>query len=146
MTQMTLNEFEIALGRYGGELARWPEAERGAAEALVAADPAAAKLLAQEQQVGSLLRRMHDESQAQAPIDSATLGRIIAGIDARARPQRPLRPTRRLAAFAGAAMAASLMIGYVAGVALPASDGEDTLAGLMFGSSSSAATDAEGVL
>jgi hypothetical protein len=74
------------------------------------------------------------------------LGRILAGIDERARPERALRPTRRLAALAGAAMAASLMIGYVAGVALPASDGEDTLAGLMFGSSSSATTDAESVL
>ena len=38
------------------------------------------------------------------------------------------------AAWAGAAMIAFLSAGYVAGVMLPASEGEDTFAGLMFGS------------
>lgn len=143
---MTLDEFEIALGRHGGELTGWPETDRRAAAALIASDPAAAKLHEQELRVDRLLHRMSADTPAEGPVDAAMLGRILAGIDHHARTERPLRPTRRLAAFAGAAMAASLMIGYVAGVALPAGDGEDTLAGLMFGSSSSTTRDAEGVL
>ena len=140
---MTMNEFEHALDRYGGDLKRWPETERSAAEALIATDAGAARLLAQEGRVDTVLRKLAQET----PADAAMVGRMVALIEKNGRhAERPLRPTRRLAALAGAAMAASLVIGFVAGVAVPASDGEDTLAGLMFGASSASVSDSEGVL
>ena len=137
-----MNEFESALGRYGGNLDRWPAAERREAEALIARDADAARLHDDVLRLEALLARAVEP----VPVDSAMMGRIVGGVGNGAHADRPVRLTRRLAAIAGAAMAASLVIGFVAGVALPQSDGEDTLAGLMFGASPTTATDTEGVL
>ena len=41
---MNLERFEETLSRFGGNLTRWPAAERAEAETLIAAEPEAAKL------------------------------------------------------------------------------------------------------
>lgn len=46
---MTPAAFDEALLRYGSDLAKWPEVERGPAMALLAADDQARRLLAEEQ-------------------------------------------------------------------------------------------------
>ena len=43
-------------------------------------------------------------------------------------------------------MVVFLVAGFAAGVAIPANQGEDTLAGLMFGSSGTSTSDMESVL
>ena len=63
------------------------------------------------------------------------IGRIIAGIGDGSRHDLTIRPTGRLVAWAGGVMAVFLVVGFAAGVALPASQGEDAMAGLVFGSS-----------
>ena len=139
---MNMNQFEEALSRYGADPGRWPAADRVACEALIASDPSAARLLDEALRLDRLLAR----SVEPLPVDAAILGGIIAGIgDGRYRDQT-LRPTRRLAVWAGAAMAASLVVGFIAGVALPANQGEDTLAGLMFGTNTTTTTDSGSVL
>lgn len=129
---MRMNDFERALDRYGGDLALWPDAPRAEAEALIARDAKAARLLAHAARLDGLLA----EAMQPAPVDAALIGRVLAGIGNGngAHHDAVLRPTPRLAAWAGAAMIAFLTAGYVAGLMLPASQGEDTFAGLMFGS------------
>ena len=142
---MTMDEFGKALDRYGGDLARWPNALRGEAEALTARDVEAAALLAQSARLDDLLA----EAMRPLPVDAALIGRIVAGIDDGVHHEIALRPTPRLAAWAGVAMLAFLSVGYAAGLMLPASQGEDTFAGLMFGSgwtTESDATDAGSLL
>ena len=46
---MTLDRLRQILAAYGGDPDRWPDDERDAAEALIAASPAAREALAQEQ-------------------------------------------------------------------------------------------------
>lgn len=130
---MTRDEFEGGLDRYGGDPGRWPQALRAEAEALIARDPAAAKLAAQAARLDSILAN----AMTPRPVDSAFVGRVLTGIGSGARHETVLRPTPRLAAWAGAAMITLLSAGYAAGAMLPASSGEDTLAGIMFGSSQS---------
>jgi len=142
---MTLDEFGKALDRYGGDLTRWPDALRTDAEALTARDAGAAALVAQATRLDGLLA----EAMQPMPVDAALIGRIVAGIDDRVHHEIALRPTPRLAAWAGVAMLAFLSVGYAAGLMLPASQGEDTFAGLMFGSgwtTESDATDAGSLL
>jgi hypothetical protein len=127
---MTIDELGKALDRYGGDLGRWPDALRGEAEALTARDATAASVLAQAARLDGLLA----DSVQPMPVDAALIGRIVAGIDDGVHREIALRPTPRLAAWAGVAMLAFLSAGYAAGLMLPASEGEDTFAGLMFGS------------
>jgi hypothetical protein len=84
-------------------------------------------------------------------VDTALIGRIVAetaGSRALVAHDVTVRPTGRFVAFAGAAMAAFLVTGYAVGVAIPASQGEDAIAGLVFGNSSdtASATDSGSVL
>jgi hypothetical protein len=141
---MTLNELEAALDRYGGNLGRWPPALRADALTLVGADPEAAKLAER----AARLDRILADAMTPAQVDAALVGRVLAGIGNGARHETVLRPTPRLAAWAGVAMIAFLSAGYVVGAMLPASTGEDTFAGLMFGSSysSSDSSDSGSVL
>jgi hypothetical protein len=127
-------DLEQALDRHGGNLGRWPATLRADAEVLIARDPKAARLAAHAARLDGILL----EAIQPLAVDAALIGRVIAGIDNGARHDTVLRPTPRLAAWAGAAMIAFLSAGYVAGLLLPASQGEDTLAGLMFGSSATA--------
>lgn len=139
---MNLERFEETLSRLGGNLTRWPAAERAEAEALIAAEPRAAELHARTSQLDALLGR------AVTPIamDSAQIGRIMAGIDSRGHRDLTLQPTRRLFAWASAAMAVFLVAGFAAGVAIPTNQGDDALAGLVFGSSATTSVDSGSVL
>ena len=126
---MTIDQLERALDGYGGDLSRWPEAVRAEADALIAREPRAAKMAEHAARLHEIL----SETMKPLPVDAALIGRIIAGIDNGRHSAGGLRPTPRLAIWAGAAMIAFLAAGYVAGVLLPASDGEDAFASLMFG-------------
>ncbi len=129
---MNLERFEETLSRLGGDLTRWPAAERAEAEGLIAMEPQAAKLQAETMRLDALV------GAAMAPVamDAAAVGRIIAGIDHNRHHDLTLQPTRRLFAWASAAMVVFLVAGFAAGVALPTtSDDDSTLAGLVFGSS-----------
>lgn len=139
---MNLERFEETLSRLGGDLRRWPAAERAEAEGLIAAEPQAAKLQAEAARLDGLI----GAAMAPATMDAAAVGRIIAGVDHRRHRDLTLQPTRRLFAWASAAMVVFLVAGFAAGVAIPASQGEDALAGLVFGASDSAYSDTGSVL
>ena len=131
---MRIEQLEQALDRYGGNLERWPAALAAEATTLIAANADAARLAAQAGRLDGLLV----EAVRPIAVDAVLIGRILAGIDNGAHHDVPLRATPRLVAWAGAAMIAFLTAGYVVGLALPASQGEDALAGLMFGNSQAA--------
>ena len=137
---MRIDQLEEALDRYGGDLSRWPAALRAEAEALIASDAKAAKLVVAAARLDGVLA----ESVQPMAVDAALLGRIVAGIGESGHRDAAVRPTGRLAAWAGAAMVAFLVTGYAVGVALPANQGEDAFAGIMFGNSTSATTSDSG--
>lgn len=136
---MKIEQLEQALDRYGGDLVRWPAALRAEAEALAVSDAGAAKLIAAAAKLDGVLA----EAMQPMPVDAAMIGRIISGISAAGYHDVAVRPTRRLIAWAGAATVAFLVTGYAAGIALPASQGEDAIAGLMFGNSGATVTDSD---
>jgi hypothetical protein len=139
---MNLEQLEKTLSRYGGNPARWPADERAAAEALIASDAAAAKLQSEAARLDALI----GEAVQPVAMDSATVGRIMAGVGNGRHHEVAVRPTPRLFAWAGAAMVAFLVVGYAVGLAIPTNQGEDALAGLMFGSSSATVSDSGSVL
>ena len=147
---MRIEQLEQGLDRYGGDLARWPAAMRAEAEVLIAVDKRAAMLAATAARVDSALA----EAIRPMDVDSVLIGRIVAetaGSHTFVTHDVTVRPTGRLVAFAGAAMVAFLVTGYAVGLALPASQGEDAFAGLIFGNSttsdsSSVASDSGSVL
>jgi hypothetical protein len=124
---MTRDEFDVGLDRYGGDLSRWPPTLRQQAEALTAADSRAAAALATAGRLDSLL----SEVAASEAADAALIGRIVAG-GRQTQRETVLKPTRRLAAWATAGVAATLMIGFIAGALIPADQSNDAIAGLMF--------------
>jgi hypothetical protein len=139
---MTYDEFERALDRHGGDLERWPAALKAEARALADKDAAAARMLAEAARLDGLLA----ETVRPVSLDAASLGAIIAGIRTDRHREVTVRPTRRLAAWSGAAMAAFLAIGFVIGLAMPQSQYDASLAGLAFGTSSTTAYDTSGGL
>ncbi len=94
---MTFERFEDLAAAYGGEIARWPEGEREAARALLAAEPARLSPVLTE---AAGLDRLLDLAPAQRP-DAALLGRLIA-----AAPQ-PANTARRWITGLGAALGLS---------------------------------------
>lgn len=126
---MRIEELERALDRYGGDLGRWPVDLRAAAETLIAGDEDAARMAAAARQLDTLLL----EAVEPMPVNSALIGRIVSGLGSDAHENAAIRPTPRFAVWVGVAMIAFLSSGYAAGLALPASSGEDTFADLMFG-------------
>ena len=128
---MRIEQLEQALDRYGGDLTRWPAPLRAEAETLITSNANAAKIAADVARLNAILA----DAIKPAAVNAALMGRIVAGIGNGIHREVALRPTPRFAAWAGAAMIAFLTAGYVAGIALPASQGEDALAGLMFGNS-----------
>jgi predicted phage tail protein len=128
---MRLEEFEAALATYGSHLARWPQTTAEAAGALLARDAGARRLLSEAETLDRLLAA----TVAPQPVDAALIGRIVSGIDGHLHHQETVRPTGRLAAWAGVAMAVFLVAGFVIGLAVPSGVGDDdeALAGLMFG-------------
>lgn len=133
---MNLERFEEMLSRLGGDLTRWPPGARAEAEALIAADPGAARLHAEAAKLDLLI------GAAVSPVamNSAAIGRIMAGVEHHAHRDLTLQPTRRMFAWAGVAMVLFLVAGFAAGEVVPPSQGDDALAGLVFGSSDSAYT------
>ena len=136
---MRIEQLERALDRYGGDFTRWPAALRAEAEALTVSDAKAAKLISTSLKLDGALA----EAMRPMPVDAALIGRIVSGISAVGYHDVAVKPTRRLIAWAGAATVAFLVTGYAAGIALPASQGEDAIAGLMFGNSGTTATDSD---
>lgn len=132
---MNIQNLQEALDRYGGDLRRWPEAMRSEAEAFAANDANAARLLAMAARLDNVLA----EAMRPMPVDAAMIGRIVSHLGDASPHDFSVQPTRRLAAWAGAAMVALLVTGYAVGLALPASEGEDAFAGLIFGDSGTAA-------
>ena len=94
---MTVERFEDLAAAYGGEIARWPEGEREAARALLAAQPERLNAVLTE---AAGLDRLLDLAPAQHP-DAVLLGRLIA-----AAPQ-PVNRARRWIAGLGAALGLS---------------------------------------
>lgn len=104
---MTPDRFRNLAEAYGGELSRWPGAERAAAERLLAAEPALAAVLAEASALDDLLAAVP------APSASAALAeRIAASAPA---PRRP-RLSWAWPAGLGAGLAAACAAGLLAGV------------------------------
>lgn len=133
---MRRDEFLSALDRYGGNLAAWPDDQRAAAGDLVERDADAAAELRRMQTIERAIAEATRPAAADATLIGRTLATATGGRPAAAGGEIALRPTPRLAALAGAATAAWLAIGFVAGLALPLDTGEDAYAGLIFGESS----------
>lgn len=126
---MTVDDFRDALDRLGSDLARWPETVRREGEALVARDPAAAGLLAEAGRLHDLL----GASLAPEPVDAAQVGRILARVrEDGAGAERPVRAGSRFYAWAGGGLTACLAAGFIIGHAVPASDGDQAIAELLF--------------
>jgi hypothetical protein len=81
---MKLDEFRDRLDAHGADLSAWPEAERAAAERLLAGDPAARVALHDAQQLDRLIARS-----LSAGSTDAAAGRVLAAL------ARPLPPQRR---------------------------------------------------
>jgi anti-sigma factor RsiW len=81
---MTLARFQHLLDVHGADLARWPQAQRAAAERLLADDPAAATALAHARELDALITR------EALPAD-ATAARIMHMIETRRLPPQRRR-------------------------------------------------------
>src|SRR5262245_29633489 len=116
---MTPERFEILAEAYGGDVARWPSAERAAAAALAASSPEWARaVLGQAGEVDAALDAFT------APGASAALyGRILAAAPARSLAWRGWLMPVGLGAGLAAASAAGLLVG--ARLAEPAASSPD---------------------
>lgn len=103
---MSLERFAELTEIYGGDIARWPEAERETARALLAAEPTRLEAALAD---AARLDRLLDLAPAQSA-DAALLGRLIT-----AAPQ-PASAARRW--LAGASTALGLGLAALAGVAV----------------------------
>lgn len=108
---MELDRFKALAAAYGGQPARWPEAERAEAEALIASAPdACAAVLADETKLDGLLDRWG------APAPSADLrASVLAGAPVKGAARR-LRLWE--AWLPGAGLAAVAVAGVICGVTL----------------------------
>lgn len=107
---MSVGRFEDLAEIYGGEIARWPEAEREAARALLAVNR---ERLQPALAAAAQLDRLLDMAPAQHP-DAALMGRLIAAAP------RPAGAGRRWIAGLGAALglSAAAFAGIAVGVAV----------------------------
>lgn len=135
---MTRDELMAALDRYGSDLSRWPDTLGEDARALIASDARAAS----ESEIARRLDGLLSELTAPQAIDSALVGRILSD-ERTGHGEVVLRPTPRLAGWASAAVAATLMIGFVVGALVPVDDNSDAVAALLF---SESAEDLDGEL
>ena len=124
---MTRDQLNAALDRYGSDLSCWPESLGKDARALMTADaPAAADW--------EIARRLDDllaELAGPETVDSALIGRILSRERTR-NDEIVLRPTARLAGWASATVAATLIVGFAVGALLPVDDSSDAIAALLF--------------
>lgn len=103
---MSLDRFAELADIHGGDVGRWPEAEREAARALLAAEPFRLEAVLAD---AARLDRLLDLAPAQSA-DAALLGRLIAAAP------RPASASLRWLAGAGAAL--GLGVAALAGVAV----------------------------
>ena len=110
---MTYERFEHLADAYGGDLRRWPEAEREAARAVTQRDPRAAALLIEAEGLDALL----DAAPRPAPSHALreTVIASAAGAGLKARRRGGIGP---LAWLSGAGWAAAACAGVVFGLAL----------------------------
>ncbi|MEQ8435592.1 MAG: hypothetical protein RIA71_15275 [Oceanicaulis sp.] len=101
---MTLERFSALCAAYGGDLERWPKAEREAGRALAQTTPEARDVLQQARALDGAL------DQARSEPASDDLARRIAASAPRAEPSRAPAP-----AFAAMAAALALTVGLGAG-------------------------------
>jgi len=109
---MTVERFADLAEIYGGDVARWPEAEREIARALLAAEPVRLEAVLAD---AARLDRLLDLAPAQSA-DAALLGRLIAAAP------RPASAMQRWLAGAGAAL--GLGVAALAGVAVGVAIGQ----------------------
>lgn len=109
---MTVERFADLAEIYGGDVARWPEAEREIARALLAAEPVRLEAVLSD---AARLDRLLDLAPAQSA-DAALLGRLIAAAP------RPASAMQRWLAGAGAAL--GLGVAALAGVAVGVAIGQ----------------------
>jgi hypothetical protein len=126
---MTREQFLAALDRYGGDLQRWPASLRGDVAAIVARDAEAAAALDRQARLDALLTG----ALAPEPVGAALIGKILARRPSAEGPS--LQPTGRAIGWVSAALAAMLLLGFAVGAYLPADDGSDLYAALIFGGS-----------
>ena len=109
---MTYERFEYLADAYGGDLRRWPEAERAAARALLDSDPRGAALLAEADGLDALLDAAPRPTPSHALREAVIASAAGAGLKARRRGPGPL------AWLSGAGWAAAACAGVVFGLAL----------------------------
>jgi hypothetical protein len=126
---MKINELEQAVDRFGGDLTHWPPTLQAEAETLIASDRTAAAIFDVAARLDVALARAMEPM----ALDAALMGRIVAGLDNGVHHAVAVRPTRRLVAWAGAAVVAFLVTGYAVGLALPTTQDDDTIATVIFG-------------
>lgn len=105
---MDRHEFEDKLFAHGGDLDRWPPADRDAAERLLAEDAACRALLAEVMADDEAIR-----TATLSPLDAALVGRITAST--RAPSPRRLRLTGWRPLLPAGALAGALAVLIVAG-------------------------------
>ncbi|WP_313001753.1 hypothetical protein [Brevundimonas sp.] len=110
---MTYERFDYLADAYGGDLRRWPEAEREAARALVAADPRTAALLREADGLDALLDAAPRPAPSHALREAVIASAAGAGLKARRR--GAIGP---LAWLSGAGWAAAACAGVVFGINL----------------------------
>lgn len=113
---MTIERFKVLVEAYGANPARWPEAERAVAETFVNATPEAQRILAEAAALDHVL-----DTASTAPVTRELEMRVLESFTA-----KEARSPRRASWFPevmpwtqAAALAASLVLGMVAGGALP---------------------------
>jgi hypothetical protein len=110
---MDIERFKVLLDGYGADPARWPAAERAAAETFARRSPEAAALMA--------AARALDRALAWLPAAAPALDPVAVAAAASAAPQRRARQPRRSGFGFGlawpnfAGLAAAMVIGFVVG-------------------------------
>ena len=110
---MTYERFEHLADAYGGDLRRWPEAEREAARDLMAADPRAAVLLREADGLDALLDAAPRVAASHALRERVIAAAVGAGLGRRRRAGIGV-----MAWLSGAGWAAAACTGAVFGVVL----------------------------
>ena len=109
---MTYERFEYLTDAYGGDLRRWPEAEREAGRALLDSDPRATVLLREADGLDALLDAAPRPAPSHVLREQVIASAAGAGLRARRRGPGPL------AWLSGAGWAAAACAGVVFGVNL----------------------------
>ena len=109
---MTYERFETLADAYGGDLRRWPEAEREAGRALLDSDPRAAAVLREADGLDALLDAAPRPVASHALREAVIASAAGAGLKARRRGPGPL------AWLSGAGWAAAACAGVVFGITL----------------------------